>query len=300
VDGAFDLRTMRRGDVIVIPGVFATRKSSIARLLAREDVRHVISLLPPAVEKGALVAASCSATFLAGSFGVLDGKRATTTWWLMPFFQRRYPAVDLRPQHMVVDAGVVMTAGAAFAHADLMLAVVARVASPPTANLVARYLLFDARRAQSRYMVMEHLQTFDPLLQTLEDFVTTNIERQVALAELARVTATSPRTLARSVAASVRMTPQEFVQRIRVATATHLLEQRLPTVQIRLRACRVSIAPLRQRRRHRSYLTRQRVQLRALEQREQVRPPSASTPIPPTRPILPTKRCLRKPCGGEL
>ncbi len=231
VDGAFDPRAVRRGDVIVLPGVFATKDSSIERLLARADVERVVALLPRAAARGALIAASCSATFFLGAAGLLDGKPATTTWWLMPGFQRRYPSAHLRPERMVVDAGDVITAGAALAHADLMLGVVARVTGPSVANLAARYLLLDTRASQARYMVMEHLHTFDPVLRTLEDFITTNLERQLTLAELARAAGSSPRTLARKVAASLGMTPQGFVQRVRVAHAAHLLETTRASVE---------------------------------------------------------------------
>lgn len=224
VDGALATRRVGPGDVIVIPGVIATSETSVARMLARDDVKRVVALLRRASDRGALVAASCSATFFLGAAGLLDGATATTTWWLMPFFARRFPEVELRADRMVVDAGRVVTAGSAFAHADLMMAIVARVTSPSLADLAARYLLLDARASQSRYMVMEHLQSFDPVLTKLERFVSTNLDRQVSLAELARAAGTSPRTLARRVGGGVGMTPQRFVQRVRVLHAAHLLE----------------------------------------------------------------------------
>lgn len=224
VEGAFDLRSIKKGDVVVIPGVFATKDSSIERLLSRADVQRVVSFLPRAAKKGAIVAASCSATFFLGAAGLLDGGNATTTWWLLPFFARRFPRVGLRADRMVVDSGAVITAGSAFAHADLMLAVVARVTSPSLSNLAARYLVLDARASQSRYMVMDHLHSFDPLLRTLEEFVAANIERQLSLEELAHAVGVSPRTLARKVGAGFGMTPQRFVQRVRVSHAVHLLE----------------------------------------------------------------------------
>jgi transcriptional regulator GlxA family with amidase domain len=231
VEGVLDLRSIEKGDVLVFPGVFATKDSSIERVLSRPDVQRIVSLLPRAAEKGALIAASCSATFLLGAAGLLDGASATTTWWLMPFFARRFPKVDLRADRMVVDNGATVTAGSAFAHADLMLAVVARLTSPSLANLVARYLVLDARASQSRYMVMDHLRSFDPLLRTIEEFVAANIDRQVSLDELARAARTSPRTLARRVEAGVGMTPQRFVQRVRVAHAAHLLETTRESVE---------------------------------------------------------------------
>jgi transcriptional regulator GlxA family with amidase domain len=227
----FDARAVKKGDLVVIPGIFATKDSSIERLLSRADVRRVVSLLPAMAKKGALVAASCSATFLVGASGLLDGGSATTTWWLMPFFARRFPLVALRADRMVIDDGKVITAGSAFAHADLMLAVVARIAGPSLAELAARYLVLDTRASQSRYMVMSHLQSIDPLLRALEEFVAANVARQVSLDELARAAGVSPRTLARRVEIGLGMTPGRFVQRVRVAHAVHLLETTRESVE---------------------------------------------------------------------
>jgi len=231
VEGALHLRSIKKGDVLVLPGVFATKDSSLDRLLSRPDVQRIVALLPRAAAKGALIAASCSATFFVAAAGLLDGRSATTTWWLMPFFARRFSNVDLRADRMVVESGAVITAGSAFAHADLMLAIVARVTSPSLASLAASYLVLDARPSQSRYMVMDHLRSYDPLLRTLEQFVAANIDRQLALDELAHAVSTSPRTLARRVEAGVGMTPQRFVQRVRVAHAAHLLETSRESVE---------------------------------------------------------------------
>jgi transcriptional regulator GlxA family with amidase domain len=73
-------------------------------------------------------------------------------------------------------------------------------------------------------MVMDHLVSADPVIHKLERFVTSNIERQLTIHDMARATATSPRTLARKVAKAVGTTPQHFAQRLRVAQAVHLLE----------------------------------------------------------------------------
>ena len=122
------------------------------------------------------------------------------------------------------SVGRMLAADSAFAHADLMLAVISHIASPSLAHLVARYLVLDDRPSQSRYMVMEYLRTSDPILQKVERFITRNLERQIPLAELAHVAAVSPRTLARRAHAGLGMTPNKLVQRMRVSHATHLLE----------------------------------------------------------------------------
>ncbi|WP_347402478.1 GlxA family transcriptional regulator [Corallococcus macrosporus] len=231
VDGALSLRGVKAGDVLVVPGLSAATERAVGHLLSRDDAARGAELLARAAAKGAVVAASCSATFVLAASGLLTGRSATTTWWLVPAFVRRFPQVTVRADRMVVESEGVLTAGSAFAHADLMLALVARVASPSLAHLVARYLVLDERASQARYMVMEHLRVSDPALSAVERFVAANLGRQLSLDELAHAAATSTRTLARRVQAGLGMTPLEFVQRVRMAHASHLLETTRESVE---------------------------------------------------------------------
>lgn len=224
VDGALSMRALRAGDALVLPGLGLPTPRELATGLAREDIARGAALVARIATRGVLVAASCSATFVLASAGVLDGRAATTTWWLGGEFARRFPRVALRTDRMVVDAGGALTAGSAFAHADLVLAVLARMIGPTAAHTVARYLVLDERASQARYMVTEHLRSADPAVRALELFVTKHIARQVTVHEMARATATSPRTLARRVYAALGTTPQRFAQRLRASHAAHLLE----------------------------------------------------------------------------
>lgn len=230
VDGALRHARLRAGDVLVVPGLSATTARGLDRLLARADVVEAAARIAGAAAKGACVAASCSATFVLAASGRLDGREATTTWWLAGAFARRFPAVDVRVERMVVESGGALTAGSAFAHADLMLALLARVAGAALAQTVARYLVLDARPTQSRYMVLEHLRTDDAAVRAVERFVGENLHRPLSLDELARAGATSTRTLARRVRAALGLTPHALVQRIRMQHAAHLLDTTRETV----------------------------------------------------------------------
>lgn len=224
VAGAFDPADLGPGDVVVLPGVFGATERSIDLLLGQEALRRGVGLLAEAWRRGVTVAASCAATFILADSGVLDGRRATTTWWLAPAFARRFPSVTLTADRMVVEAERALTAGSAFAHADLMLALLARLGGPSLAQLAARYLVLDERPSQARYMVVEHMRVSDPAVQAAERFVVAHVGRQLSIDELAQAAAVSPRTLARRVRAALGVTPHELVQRIRVAHAAHLLE----------------------------------------------------------------------------
>jgi transcriptional regulator GlxA family with amidase domain len=231
VDGAFKPAALRRGDVVLLPGFGAATEDRLALLLARPDVQKLLPQLPRLVERGVLVAASCSATFVLAASGILAGQRATTSWWLAPAFARRFPAVRLEQDKLIVESAGRFTAGAALAHADLVLAVLARHHSPALAHLVSRYLVLDERVSQSRYQILERLRGDDPTVRRLEAFLLRHLGRQVSLDEMARATATSTRTLARRVRTTLGISPRGFAQRLRVARADHLLATTTESVE---------------------------------------------------------------------
>jgi transcriptional regulator GlxA family with amidase domain len=224
VDGAASLHGLGRSDVLLLPGLGMATPDEVERALTRNDVARAANLAVRAAARGLTVAASCSATFVLGAGGILDGREATTTWWLAPTFARLFPRVDLRTDRMLVASGRVSTAGSAFAHADLTLALVAGASGASLARLAARYLLIDERPSQARYMIAEHLRTDNDTVRALERFVVKNLGRNVSLEEMARATATSPRTLARRTAEALAMTPHRFAQRLKMQHAVHLLE----------------------------------------------------------------------------
>jgi len=224
VDGALRLRALLRGDVLVVPGLSAVTEDAVRALLVRPDVAQLAAAIARAREKGVTIAGSCSATFVLAASGVLAGHEATTTWWLAPVFRRTFPDVELTSDRMVVERDGVFSAGSAFAHADLVLAVLGKVAGPTLAHLVAKYLVLDERPSQAKYMIASHLRTDDPSVRAVERFVAQNLARRISLDELARVARTSPRTLARRLREALGATPTELVHRMRVARARHLLE----------------------------------------------------------------------------
>jgi transcriptional regulator GlxA family with amidase domain len=198
------IRAALRGvDLVIVPGLGTASAGELDQHLESSLCRRAGAMLVEAFEAGAMLAASCASTFLLAEAGLLDGRRATTTWWLAPFFRRRYPDVDLVVDQMVVADWPVATAGAAMAQMDLML---------------------DERLSQVPFMAITYLAGQDPKIARAESWVRRNIGRDFAMEELAGAVALTPRTFARRTAAICGVSPIQFVQRIRLETARHLLE----------------------------------------------------------------------------
>jgi len=216
------LRELPTVDVVVVPALGTMTAEATLSALAARTTRAIIRTVGGLDPRTTTVAAACTGVFTLAESGLLDRHRATTSWWLGAAFRSRYPSVVLDLDTMVVaDAGVV-TAGAAFAHIDLALALV-RGISPGLAEHVARLLVIDQRASQSVYLAVDHLNHNDPLVLAFEQQARAHLSEALDICELAAAIGTSRRTLERRTQAALGMSPLALVQRLRAERAAHLL-----------------------------------------------------------------------------
>jgi transcriptional regulator GlxA family with amidase domain len=209
-------------DVVLVPALGAKMPDALAARLAQADVRDAVAALREWSNSGAVTGAACTGTFLLAESALLDGQRATTSWWLAPMFRQRYPRVALDESRMLVNSAGFTTAGAALAHLDLALSVV-RGRSPALAALAARYLLVEARGSQAEFVIPDHLAHADPMVERFEGWARGRLARGFSLAEAAIAVGTSERTLARRLHSVLGKTPLSYFQDLRVERAVHLL-----------------------------------------------------------------------------
>jgi transcriptional regulator GlxA family with amidase domain len=217
-----------RPDVVIVPALGAKSPSALEPALARHDVADVGAALRTWSRDGTLVAAACTATFVVANAGLLDGRRATTTWWLAPYFRQRFPLVTLEDSSMIVDSRGVVTAGAALAHIDLALWLVRR-RSPALARSAAHFLAFDGRPSQAAYVMQDHLAHSDPLVEKFESWARRNLSK-FSIDAAARSVGASERTLERRLRAVLGKSPLSFVQDLRVEQAIHRLHTTTQTI----------------------------------------------------------------------
>lgn len=208
-------------DVVAVAGWGTMSGPDTVNALAGKEGRWLVGALAGLGGEGARVAAACTGTFALAEAGLLDNRWATTSWWAGPTFRSRYPRVNLDLDAMVVVDEPVVTAGAAFSHVDLGLALVGR-ASPELASRVASLLVIDERPAQSAYVALDHLQHHDPIVIAFEREVRTNLDQPLVIGDLAHAIGTSRRSLERRTRTALGMSPLALVRRMRYERALHL------------------------------------------------------------------------------
>ena len=211
----------RPPELLIVPALACKQPDTIVGALERADVRALAELVSGFARRSR-VAAACTGTFVLGRAGVLDGRRATTSWWLGPTFREQFPAVELEEAEMVVADEGVLTAGAALAHLDLALSVI-REKSPDLASLVARYLLLDDRPSQAPFVAPSQVAYDDELVKKFERWIRRHLGEPFELARAARAVGASARTLQRRIRAVLGKPPIAFVQDLRLERAVHLL-----------------------------------------------------------------------------
>lgn len=212
----------RRPDLVLVPALGCKTPETIEAALQRRDVVEACALLTRWRAAGAQIAGACTATFVLAEAGVLEGKAATTTWWLAPCFRARFPGIALDESQMVVSSAGVITAGAALAHVDLALWLVRRH-SPTLARVVARHLIYDARPSQAAYVMPDYVAHADEVVERFEQWARKHLAA-FSMGEAARAAGTSERTLERRLRRVLGRSPLSFVQDLRVEHALHQLE----------------------------------------------------------------------------
>jgi transcriptional regulator GlxA family with amidase domain len=158
---AQQLSRARPRDLVIVLGAGAATAEGLRERLANDDVLEAGKWIGSAWSSGSVVAASCTGVFLLGAAGLLDGRRCTTTWWLVPTLAALHPTCNAEADAMITEDRRVWTAGASFAHIDLMLSLTARFAGPQLAQQTARYLVVDQRASQARYVIPAFLAAQD-------------------------------------------------------------------------------------------------------------------------------------------
>ena len=228
---ALPARPGRDASTWIVPGLGVDQASALNHRLAQDDALAAIEGLRRHAGRGGEVAASCSAVFLLQAAGLLEGRRATTSWWLASELQRLAPRCHVDAARMVCADGSITTGGAALAQTDLMLHLLRTRFGPALADAVSRVLLIDGRQAQAPFVLPAMQANGNELISRLTQHIESALPHPPSVGALAGAFAMSPRTLARHVKAATGRGALALVQSVRLNRARMLIESSRLTIE---------------------------------------------------------------------
>lgn len=211
-------------DALMLPGIDHADPHELAPLLAQLDPEQ--ELLRRYAELGRPIISSCSSTCLVAQAGLLDGRRATTSWWLGNLFRKRYPEVALDAEQLVVEDGQFVSSGGITSYLDLSLWLVGHFGGEALRQSVAKVLVMDGNRSsQAPYVATAMLQDQGhAVIDRARRWLNKHMDQPWTMAALAEHCHTTPRTLLRRFRQALGMSPIQYAQQLAVERAKALLE----------------------------------------------------------------------------
>ena len=174
---------------------------------------------------GAVLSTYGLGSFLFADAGLLSGREASTVWWMENELRRRCPDVQLRNTELMTEEDRIICVGAASSLLYLIIKLIERFISPAVAMQCARATQADVAHAlQSPYLNASFEPSEDdPLVNAARFRMQHDIGQDIRLAELAASLQVSQSTLIRRFRKVLGVTPQVYIQSMRVETAKQLL-----------------------------------------------------------------------------
>ena len=210
--------------MLIIPGMDISDRDGCSR--PHPQLAAEVAAIAAAHAACTPVAALCVGAFLLGEAGLLDGRRATTSWMFSADLVRRFPLARVDAAAMLIEDGLVTTTGAFSATFDLAMHLIGRHATPQQARAVARMALLNQRPSQAAYidtrMAARPSGAFSGKVQA---WLRDHLAEPYVLATLAEAFHVSGRTLLRKLKEETGQSPLDYLQDERVNLAKRLLEE---------------------------------------------------------------------------
>jgi transcriptional regulator GlxA family with amidase domain len=180
-----------------------------------------------AAQRSRRIASICTGTFLLAVAGLLDGKQAVTHWKFCDRLAREFPEIDVHRDPIYLRDGSVYTSAGITAGIDLSLAMLeedyGHEAALATARQLVMFLVRPGGQSQFSHMLSRQAISSQPLRE-LQVWMLENLSEDLTVERLAERMGMSARHFTRVCLSEMRMTPGQFVDRLRVEAAQQMID----------------------------------------------------------------------------
>jgi transcriptional regulator GlxA family with amidase domain len=186
----------------------------------------VMDVANAAFERGAIIYAHCSAAFMLGEAGLLDGRECTTHWRYGDRLARMYPKAIVRPEVLYVQDGNILTGAGSAAGIDASLHLMRQTFGAKVAASTARRIVVPPHRdgGQAQFVRTPMGQTECDTLSPLLAWAVDHLDEPLSVERLAAQAHMSPRTFARRFRDETGTTPLQWLTTQRLHLAEEMLE----------------------------------------------------------------------------
>lgn len=209
-------------DLVLIPS-FST--DNMKETLSKNQL--YIPWLHRQYRSGAEIASFCTGTFLFGASGLLNGKLATTHIDACARFSVAFPAVNLKPEHVVTEDGRFYTSGGSTSTFHLLLRLVQKYCGNEMVIRLAKIFAIDLDRYSQSYFgtFMPSRNHKDDLVKKVQENLETRFHEIGSLEDIMKDIPSSRRNFVRRFKLATGIPPIEYLQNVRIESAKKQLEQ---------------------------------------------------------------------------
>lgn len=208
-------------DVLLVPGLWIASADDLAAALA-EQAALIASLR--ALPRSTVLWGYCAGVPLLAAAGRLDGKSATTTWWLQKLLEDKFPKVLWRFDEALVRDANTVTASGPNGYLPLMLRQLGDSLAAPELQDVRDVLMLPKPRVlHEAFHAVNLMQLRDPQLRRLLVHAQRTAAAELSLQRAASYMNVSVRTLCRQIPAATGLAAAEWLTRIKLRQVSEAL-----------------------------------------------------------------------------
>jgi len=219
LDATIGVDSLSDIDLLIVPAIWRNPQTVVGA------TGHWQVHLRRLAEQGTRICAVGTGACLLAEAGLLDWRPATTHWNYLDEFAARYPRVQLKSRHLITQSDNLYCAGSVNSIADLMVHIVEQWYGHGIARAVENQFSPEIRSPfrAAAYQTDVDPSHHDEVVVEAQQWLRDKLGRGVSIGALAAQLGLSTRTLNRRFRQATGVSPQQWLQRLRVSEARDLL-----------------------------------------------------------------------------
>mgnify|MGYP001812655166 FL=1 len=207
-------------DLLLLPAIWRNPVPTIRAMASALDI------LRRYAAAGTRICSVGTGSCLLAEAGLLEAQAATTHWNYFEQFAHRYPNVKLKTRHLITQSGNIYCVGSVNSIADLMVHITEEWFGVGVARAVENQFSPEIRRSfrAAAYQTEADSSHHDESVIEAQQWLREHLGEPLTMGDLAAQVDLSPRTLNRRFRQATGMSPQAYLQGLRINHARELLK----------------------------------------------------------------------------